>query len=401
MTYRQMIERIARILGRRPLIVEVPVLTPRLSSWWLHLVTPVEAAVARPLVDGLRTPTIARDERIRTLLPFALTPFDEAVRGVLSTRPAPPAARARLRAAVARLRARVGRALLSAGLLPWTALVAAVVLLLAVDFVLFGRRGITFRSSAVWSAGWLGVGVAFTGVVFAWQGGGPAGEYLSGYLIERSLSIDNIFVFALIFSAFAVPLGERGRLLSAGILMALVLRAVFIALGAALLDAFHVTIYLFGLLLVVTGVKLFRHRTTEIHPERNPVLRLLRRVWPGATVTAAVLVTLATTDLVFAIDSIPAIFAVTDDAFIVFAANAFALLGLRALYFLLAGMMDRFAYLTHGLALILVFVGGKMLLTDVWKIPTWLSLLVIVAILALAVGVSLQRTRPSGGAALS
>jgi len=265
--------------------------------------------------------------------------------------------------------------------------------------VLFGRRGITFRSSAVWSAAWLGVGVAFTGVVFAWQGGGPAGEYLSGYLIERSLSIDNIFVFALIFSAFAIPLGERGRLLSAGILMALVLRAVFIALGAALLDAFHVTIYLFGLLLVVTGVKLFRHRTTEIHPERNPVLRLLRRVWPGATVTAAVLVTLATTDLVFAIDSIPAIFAVTDDAFIVFAANAFALLGLRALYFLLAGMMDRFAYLTHGLALILVFVGGKMLLTDVWKIPTWLSLLVIVAILALAVGVSLRRTRPSGGVA--
>ena len=290
---------------------------------------------------------------------------------------------------------------MSSGVLPWTALVAAIVALLAVDFVLFGRRGITFRSSALWSAAWLGVGVSFTGVMFAWRGGGPAGEYLSGYLIERSLSIDNIFVFALIFSAFAVPLGERGRLLSAGILMALVLRAVFIALGAALLDAFHVTIYLFGLLLVVTGIKLFRHRTTEIHPERNPVLRMLRRVWPGATVTAAVLVTLATTDLVFAIDSIPAIFAVTDDAFIVFAANAFALLGLRALYFLLAGMMDRFAYLTHGLALILVFVGGKMLLTDVWKIPTWLSLLVIVAILALAVGLSLQRTRPGRGAALS
>ena len=290
---------------------------------------------------------------------------------------------------------------MSSGVGPWTALVAAIVALLAVDFVLFGRRGITFRSSATWSAAWLAIGVAFTGVMFAWQGSGPAGQYLSGYLIERSLSIDNIFVFALIFSAFAVPLGERGRLLSAGILMALVLRAVFIALGAALLDAFHVTIYLFGLLLVITGIKLFRHRTAEIHPERNPVLRLLRRVWPGATVTAAVLVTLATTDLVFAIDSIPAIFAVTDDAFIVFAANAFALLGLRALYFLLAGMMDRFAYLTHGLALILVFVGGKMLLTDVWKIPTWLSLLVIVAILALAVGVSLQRTRPGRGAALS
>ena len=175
--------------------------------------------------------------------------------------------------------------------------------------------------------------------------------------------------------------------------MALVMRAVFIVAGAALLDAFHFTIYLFGLLLVATGVKLARHSGEEVHPERDIVLRLLKRLWPGATVTVAVVVVVATTDLIFAIDSIPAIFAVTEDAFIVMAANAFALLGLRSLYFLLAGMMDRFAYLTHGLAIVLVWVGAKMLLTDLWKIPTWLSLLVIVLVLAGAIGLSFLRTR--------
>ena len=271
---------------------------------------------------------------------------------------------------------------------PWALLIVAVLAMLAIDFVLFGRRGITFRSSAAWSVAWIAIGVGFTGVMYAWRGGEAAGEYLSGYIIERSLSIDNVFVFAVIFATFAVPLADRGRLLSIGVAMALVLRVIFIVVGAALLDAFHATIYLFGILLVATGVKLYRHQGEEIHPERNPVLRLMRRFWPQATLTAAVIVTLATTDLVFAIDSIPAIFAVTDDAFIVFAANAFALLGLRSLYFLLDGMMDRFAYLTHGLAVILVFVGAKMLLTDVWKIPTWLSLLVILAILAISVGAS-------------
>jgi len=270
-------------------------------------------------------------------------------------------------------------------------LIVAIVAMLAVDFVLFGRRGITFRSSAVWSVAWIAIGVGFTGVMVAWQGRETAGEYLSGYVIERSLSIDNVFVFAVIFTTLAVPLSRRARLLSIGIVMALVLRAIFIVVGAALLDAFHPTIYLFGALLVATGVKLYRHQGEEIHPERNVVLRLMRRFWPQASLTAAVIVTLATTDLIFAIDSIPAIFAVTDDAFIVFAANAFALLGLRSLYFLLDGMMDRFVYLTHGLAVILVFVGFKMLLIDLWKIPTWLSLLVILAILAAAIGLSFLR----------
>jgi tellurite resistance protein TerC len=283
------------------------------------------------------------------------------------------------------------------GLGLWVFFIAAVLALLAVDFFLFGRKGITFRGSAIWSIGWFVLGIGFTFVVFLMDGGTSAGEYLSGYLIERSLSIDNIFVFAIIFATFAIPPERQGPLLSLGIVMALVLRGIFIAAGAALLDAFHFTIYLFGALLVATGIKLWTHSSEEIHPERNIALRLLRRFWPGATVTAAVVVVLATTDLIFAIDSIPAIFAVTDDTFIVFAANAFALLGLRSLYFLLAGMMDRFAYLTHGLALILVFVGAKMLLTDVWKIPIWLSLLVILTILLTAIGVSLLRTRGGAG----
>jgi len=171
------------------------------------------------------------------------------------------------------------------------------------------------------------------------------------------------------------------------------MRAVFIIAGAALLDAFHFTIYLFGLLLVATGIKLARHSSEEVHPERNIVLRGMKRIWPGTTVAVAVVVVLATTDLIFAIDSIPAIFAITEDAFIVFAANAFALLGLRSLYFLLAGMMNRFAYLTYGLAIVLVWVGAKMLLTGVWKVPTWLSLLVIVLVLAGAIGLSFFSTR--------
>jgi len=283
--------------------------------------------------------------------------------------------------------------LMNEAVLVWATLAAVVVAFLAVDFFLFGRRGITLRGSLLWSVFWLALGISFTLVMGAWQGTGAAGEYLSGYLIERSLSIDNIFVFAIIFASFAIPASAQGRLLSIGIVMALVMRAAFIGAGALLLDAFHFTIYLFGLLLVATGVKLARHSSEEVHPERNLVLRGLRRVWPGTSVTVAVVVVLATTDLIFAIDSIPAIFAITDDAFIVFAANAFALLGLRSLYFLLAGMMDRFAYLTHGLAIVLVWVGAKMLLTDVWKIPIWLSLLVIVLVLAGAIGLSFLRTR--------
>jgi tellurite resistance protein TerC len=242
--------------------------------------------------------------------------------------------------------------------------------------------------------------------------GDRAGEYYAGYLIEKSLSVDNIFVFALLFSFFAVPAAYQHRLLFWGVLGALVFRGLFIAAGAALLENFHWVIYVFGGFLVWTGVKMARQGEAEVHPERNPMLRLLRRVMPvtdsyvgtrffvrrdrrtWATPLFAVLVAVETTDVLFAVDSIPAIFAVTDEAFLVFTSNAFAILGLRALYFLLAGLMDRFVYLKYGLAAILVFVGVKMLLVDVWHIPIALSLAVIAAVLGVSVALSLRATAP-------
>ncbi|HET8651804.1 MAG TPA: TerC family protein [Gaiellaceae bacterium] len=296
----------------------------------------------------------------------------------------------------------------------WVAFAIFVASMLVVDLLAFGRRGeaISFRRSVTWSIGWTALGVGFAGFLWAWQGREPAGEYLAGFLIEKSLSIDNLFVFALIFGYFAVPPAYQRRALFWGIVGAIVLRAIFILAGAALLDAFHFTIYVFGAFLVVTGIRLARHRDVEIHPERNPVLRLIRRFMPMttqyqgdrlvareqgklvATPMLAALALIATFDVVFAVDSIPAIFAVTRDTFIVYAANAFSLLGLAALYFVLAGMIDRFRYLNVGLAAVLVFVGLKMTLADVYKVPVYLSLAVIVLALAAAVGASL--IRPGG-----
>ncbi|HEU4449334.1 MAG TPA: TerC family protein [Gaiellaceae bacterium] len=293
----------------------------------------------------------------------------------------------------------------------WVAFGAFVVAMLLVDLFAFGRRGerIPFRRAVVWSLAWTLLGLGFAGFVWAWQGRGPAGEYLAGFLIEKSLSIDNLFVFALIFAYFGVPRAFQRRALYWGIVGAVVLRAVFILAGAALLDAFHYTIYVFGVFLVITGVRLARHRNVEIHPERNPILRILGRLVPlstrfhedkllareggrlVATPMVGALALVATFDVVFAVDSIPAIFAITRDTFIVYAANAFSLLGLAALYFVLAGMIDRFRYLNVGLAAVLVFVGAKMTLADVYEIPVHLSLAFIVAALGAAVGFSLLR----------
>src|SRR5919112_5903188 len=235
---------------------------------------------------------------------------------------------------------------------------------------------------------------------------------LAGYLIERSLSLDNIFVVAVLFSYFAVPTIVQGRVLSWGIALALVLRLIFILLGAALLDAFHITFYFFGLLLLYTAWKLARHDDTDVDPEHNPAFRFIRKRVPMskdydggklftqqngkriATPLLAVFVVVATTDVIFAIDSIPAIFAVTQVPFIVFAANAFAMLGLRPLYFVLVGMMDRFAYLGYGLAVVLAFIGAKMLLIDVWHPPIWVSLGVIVGVLAITAVLSLRLAPP-------
>jgi tellurite resistance protein TerC len=309
---------------------------------------------------------------------------------------------------------------MTGGLWPWFILASLLAVLFALDLFVFqrgGERDITVHRAAVLSAFWLVVALAFAGVVWAQKGGAAAGEYVAGYVVERSLSVDNVFVFAILMSAFAVPSALQMRLLFWGVAMAIVMRAVFIAAGAALLDAAHWVLYLFGAFLVVTAVKLLRHQGTEVHPERNPIVRLVGRLVPSvdrfhgtrifirrsgqrvATPMLAALVAVATTDVVFALDSIPAIFAITRDSYIVFAANAFAVLGLVPLYFLLAGGMARFTHLDTGLALVLAFVGAKMLLTDVWHVPIWLSLAIIVGIIGVTVLTSLLSDRRRSDAA--
>ncbi len=297
----------------------------------------------------------------------------------------------------------------------WALFVAFIVAMLLVDLLVVHRDAheVSLREAAFWSAVWVALGLAFGGLVWVWKGSTAGGEYLAGYLIEKSLSVDNIFVFALIFSYFGVPAAFQHRVLFWGIFGALVARAVFIAAGAALLNQFHGMIYVFGAFLVFTGVKMLRQRHTEADPGRNPMLRLLRRVMPVtdgyrgqrllvreagrrlATPLFAVLIVIETTDVLFAVDSIPAIFAVTTDPFLVFTSNAFAILGLRALYFLLAGMIGRFAHLKAGLSAVLIFVGAKLLASDVYHIPIWLSLTVIAALIGGSVVTSLVTTRRS------
>ena len=294
----------------------------------------------------------------------------------------------------------------------WLLVAGGIAAALAVDLLVLHRDAheVSMREAAITSADWVTLGLAFGMGVWWFAGADRAGEYYAGYLIEKSLSVDNVFVFALLFSYFAVPAKYQHRVLFWGVVGALVLRAGFIAAGAALLEQFHWVIYVFGALLVITGIKMLRSTGHSVDPGRNPVLRILRRRVPMtdeyhgqrfvvrdglrwvATPMLAVLVAIETTDVVFAVDSIPAIFAVTDEPFLVFTSNAFAILGLRALYFLLAGMMGRFTYLKTGLAAILLFVGGKMLLAEWWHVPIGVSLGVIAAILAVAIGVSLRRT---------
>ncbi len=292
----------------------------------------------------------------------------------------------------------------------WSGFIALVGALLALDLLVLHRNAhaVVLREAAAWSAFWIGLGLAFGGVIWWVAGGTAAGEYFAGYLIEKSLSVDNVFVFVLIFSYFAVPAAYQHRVLFWGVLGALVLRGAFIVVGAALLETFHWVLYLFGAFLLYTGVKMFRHQDLAIDPSENRVLRWLQRLVPltttyhgqrlfareagvrVATPLFAVLVIIETTDLVFAVDSIPAIFAVTRDPFIVFTSNVFAILGLRALYFLLAGVAHRFIHLKTGLAAILALVGVKMLLTDLYHVPVWASLAAIAVILAVAVGWSLR-----------
>jgi tellurite resistance protein TerC len=297
---------------------------------------------------------------------------------------------------------------------PWAVLAVVVGSMLALDLLVVHRdaRPDTFRQAAAWSAVWIGLALGFGGFVATTWGGDAGAEYLAGYLIELSLSVDNVFVFALIFAAFAVPAAYQHRLLFWGILGAIVFRAVFIAAGTAVLAAAHWVIYLLGVLLIVTGVRLVRSQGHAVEPDRNPALRLFRRVVPTAagdrgpaffvreggrrlaTPLLAVLITIETTDIMFALDSIPAVFAVTTEPFIVFSSNLFAILGLRSLYFLLAGLLDRLTYLKVGLAALLVFAGAKILVGTVYEIPVAISLAVIVVILGTTAGASLLATDP-------
>jgi len=291
----------------------------------------------------------------------------------------------------------------------WVAFLGIIVAALVIDLLLHRNdHEIEFREALITSVIWISVGVAFSLVIWWWLGGGAAGQYLTGYVIEKSLSVDNVFVWAVIFSYFAVPKMYQHRVLFWGVFGALVLRAVFIFAGVALLDAFSWMLYVFGAFLVVTAFRVARHDNSEIHPEKNPVLRIMRRLVPVssdyhgqkfwvrvdarrfATPLLVVLVMVEATDVVFAVDSIPAILAVTRSEFIVFTSNAFAILGLRALYFLLAGAAGKLRYLNVGLGVILGYVGIKMIISDLYHVPTLLSLGVIVVVLTVTVVASLR-----------
>ena len=293
----------------------------------------------------------------------------------------------------------------------WVAFNVFVLLMLAVDLGVVHRRSheVTLKEALVWSGIWIALALLFALGVHSWYGPQPALEFLTGYLIEKSLSVDNIFVFVLIFSYFQVPARYQHKVLFWGILGALVMRAIFIFAGIALLQRLHWILYVFGALLILTGIKMAMEKDKEIHPDKNPVLKLFRRLVPvtedyhadhffvkqggqyAATPLFIVLLVVETTDVIFAVDSIPAILGITMDPFIVYTSNVFAILGLRALYFALAGVVRLFYYLHYGLSAILVFVGAKMLLADVYKLPVAVALGVIVGILLIAVIASLIR----------
>jgi tellurite resistance protein TerC len=298
----------------------------------------------------------------------------------------------------------------------WIGFTAFVVLVLALDLGVFHRDAheVSFKEALAWSVVWVLLALSFNVGIYVWFGSARGLEFLTGYLIEKALAVDNIFVFAVIFSYFAVPTAYQHRVLFWGVMGALVMRALFIFAGAALLQEFHWIIYLFGAFLILTGVKLFLQKDVEIHPERNPLFRMFKSMIPSvpsydgahffvrrngnwlATPLFLVLVSVEVTDVIFAVDSIPAIFAVTADPFIVFTSNIFAILGLRSMYFLLAGIIDKFHYLRLGLALVLLFVGIKMILMDIYKIPIATSLAVVAAVIGGSVVLSLLRPKFEG-----
>jgi tellurite resistance protein TerC len=295
----------------------------------------------------------------------------------------------------------------------WLAFNIFVLAMLALDLGVFHRKAhvVQIKEALGWTAIWITLALLFNLGIYFWRGPDPALEFLTGYVIEKALSVDNIFVFLLIFSYFDVPLLYQHKVLFYGILGALIMRAVFILMGITLIQKVHWVIYVFGGFLILTGIKIALEKEKEIRPERNPVLRIFRRFMPVsdryendkfftrkegrflATPLFIVLLVVETTDIVFAVDSIPAILAITLDPFIVYTSNVFAILGLRALYFALAGMMRLFQYLHYGLSAILVFVGVKMLVASVWKIPVGIALGVVASILLISVGASIIRQK--------
>jgi tellurite resistance protein TerC len=297
--------------------------------------------------------------------------------------------------------------------LPWFAFNVFVVVMLALDLGVFHRKAhvIGIRESLVWSAVWIVLALLFNLGIYFWRGPDTALEFLTGYLIERSLSIDNIFVFLVVFSYFRVSSLYQHKVLFWGILGAMIMRVIFIIAGVALIQKFDWIIYIFGAFLILTGIKMALQRDKQIHPERNPVLRVFRRLMPVsddyedgkffvkragrylATPLFIVLLVVETTDVIFAADSIPAILAITLDPFIVYTSNVFAILGLRALYFTLAGIMSLCISLHYGLSAILVFVGIKMLLADIYKIPIGIALGVVAGLLTISVIACMFRPR--------
>ena len=305
----------------------------------------------------------------------------------------------------------------------WVSFNIFVLFMLALDLGVFHRKShaVSIKEASIWSVIWIALAFLFNlGIYLFWEKIVPGSSYsnsqaalsfFTGYLIEKSLSVDNIFVFVLLFTFFAVPAAYQHRALFWGILGALLMRGALIAVGAALLKEFHWIIYVFGAFLIFTGIRMALHRNEEMHPERNPLVKLLRKVIPVtetyeadhffirragklmATPLFLVLVLVESTDLIFAVDSIPAIFAVTQEPFIVYTSNVFAILGLRSLYFLLAGVMDKFYYLKLGLSVVLVFVGVKMAIVDFYKMPVGLSLGMIATILTISIVASTIRAK--------
>ena len=302
----------------------------------------------------------------------------------------------------------------------WAITVVGILLLIALDFVMVSRKPheVKFREAALWSVFYVGVAIAFGVTLIVWQGSAVGTEYFAAYLVEKSLSVDNLFVFIIILAQFAVPAALHQRVLLFGVVLALIFRAIFIAIGAAAISAFAFTFVIFGAILIWTGIQLARHRNEDPDPMDNFIIRRVRSRVPFsdeydgtrmftridarrvATPLLLVMISIGATDLLFALDSIPATFGVTQDPYLVFTANAFALLGLRALYFLLKGLLDKLIYLSTGLAVILVFIGVKLVLTffheqfpGVPKISTEVSLGVIAIVLVVVVIASWLKVR--------